>query len=127
MTLYATPTLRDLPTADVLTTNGFTIGMAYQVIRLEGSLGVVINDNGHERVIGLDGAPSAHLKGKFYSKRHPLHAHEVCVGYFQIDDVCELPFEDNDTECPACSGPGVELGTFGRTTRYRCRNCGLVW
>jgi tRNA(Ile2) C34 agmatinyltransferase TiaS len=35
--------------------------------------------------------------------------------------------EREPQECPACSGPGEELGALGRTTRYRCRNCGLVW
>ena len=31
----------------------------------------------------------------------------------------------NSTACPACSGPGVELGTLGRLRWYRCRNCGM--
>ena len=42
----------------------------------------------------------------------------------------EVNFADEEVDpslCPACSGPGEELGTLGRTTRYRCRNCGLVW
>ena len=28
-------------------------------------------------------------------------------------------------QCPACSGPGVELGILGPTIHYRCRDCGI--
>lgn len=27
--------------------------------------------------------------------------------------------------CPTCDGDGVLLGTLGRRTHYRCRQCGL--
>jgi transposase-like protein len=27
--------------------------------------------------------------------------------------------------CPVCGGPGVLLGTLGRRTHYRCRDCGM--
>lgn len=26
--------------------------------------------------------------------------------------------------CPMCNGPGVPLGSLGRSVWYRCRNCG---
>lgn len=29
------------------------------------------------------------------------------------------------TECPACNGPGVLLGTLGSRSHFRCRDCGL--
>ena len=32
--------------------------------------------------------------------------------------------EDNP-ECPVCAGPGVPLGTLGRLSHFRCRNCGI--
>jgi len=42
--------------------NGFTIGVKYPIIpgtlSLSGSQAVVLNDNGHERVVNLDGGPS---------------------------------------------------------------------
>jgi hypothetical protein len=33
-------------------------------------------------------------------------------------------YEENP-ECPACGGPGMELGALGNLTHYRCRNCGM--
>ena len=38
-----------------------------------------------------------------------------------------LAAQDENPECPMCSGPGVELGTLGQCTHYRCRNCGTVY
>lgn len=29
--------------------------------------------------------------------------------------------------CPVCGGPGIELGTLGRLTHFRCQNCGWEW
>jgi tRNA(Ile2) C34 agmatinyltransferase TiaS len=26
--------------------------------------------------------------------------------------------------CPMCNGPGVVIGSWGRLTYFRCRNCG---
>ena len=64
--------------------NGFTLGRAYRVIRLEGNNFVLRNDNGHERVIGACGQPSPHIKA--YVQPHPgsPHVYEACAGYFQI-------------------------------------------
>ena len=28
------------------------------------------------------------------------------------------------TMCPMCNGPGIVLGSLGRLTHFRCRNCG---
>ena len=44
-----------------LSTNGFTFGKSYPVVKTEGSGGVVMNDNGHERFVMFDGSPSAHI------------------------------------------------------------------
>lgn len=30
-----------------------------------------------------------------------------------------------DLDCNACGGPLMVLGTLGKTTHYRCRNCGM--
>lgn len=30
-------------------------------------------------------------------------------------------------KCPACSGPGVELGSLGLMKHYRCRDCGWTY
>lgn len=27
--------------------------------------------------------------------------------------------------CPACEGPGMELGSLGRLKWFRCRDCGI--
>jgi len=65
----------DIP---VTSTNGFTLGKAYDVVRVGGyknGCADVLNDNGHKRVILLDGSPSAHLQspcGRF------------CSGHFNI-------------------------------------------
>lgn len=26
--------------------------------------------------------------------------------------------------CPTCSGPGIEIGSLGHLSWFRCRNCG---
>jgi tRNA(Ile2) C34 agmatinyltransferase TiaS len=42
------------------------------------------------------------------------------------DDTSLDPF--NPTEeapgCPICDGPGIKLGSMGKLTWFRCRNCG---
>lgn len=35
------------------------------------------------------------------------------------EDLLEFPF------CPACDGPGMELGSLGSLVWFRCRNCGI--
>jgi len=60
----------------VTSTNGFTLDKRYKVQRLTGykdRLALVLNDNGHERIVGLDGRRSAHLL-----------AHDEPAGYFEI-------------------------------------------
>ena len=27
--------------------------------------------------------------------------------------------------CPICDGPGILLGTLGKLTHFRCRDCGM--
>jgi transposase-like protein len=29
--------------------------------------------------------------------------------------------------CPVCDGEGIELGTLGNLTHYRCRDCGMTF
>lgn len=36
-------------------------------------------------------------------------------------------FEDEMPSCPACGGPGMLLGTLGRLTHFKCRNCGMEY
>lgn len=38
------------------------------------------------------------------------------------DDADDAPVASED--CPACNGPGTQLGTLGRLDWFRCRNCG---
>lgn len=96
---YATPRQTD----DRLnSTNGFTIGKRYAII-YENQFGsaTVINDNGHERVIGTDGGSNAHLQRRGGSG-YNSYAH--CAGYFEITDS-----EDGGPEvaCPDCEGHGA--------------------
>jgi len=76
MTEFVTPRLLDGErVAD--DTNGFTIGRRYEVVRrtgYQGCLGIVINDNGHERAVDLAGGPSAHIKRR---------RDDRVVGYFE--------------------------------------------
>ena len=42
------------------------------------------------------------------------------------EDVLDFDVLDFETpDCPACGGPGVELGALGKLKWYRCRNCGI--
>lgn len=65
-----------------LRTNGFTIGKAYRVRRREGNCGVVVNDNGHDRTIFLDGSPCAHIVSIYSTDRN--WPRQFVVGYFEI-------------------------------------------
>ena len=29
--------------------------------------------------------------------------------------------------CPVCDGEGIQLGTLGNITHYRCRDCGITF
>ena len=29
--------------------------------------------------------------------------------------------------CPVCDGEGIQLGTLGNITHYRCRDCGIMF
>jgi len=29
--------------------------------------------------------------------------------------------------CPMCNGPAIVLGSLGRLTHFRCRNCGWIF
>lgn len=65
-------------------TNGFTIGMRYPLLWQNDHVARVSNDNGHERVIPLDGGSNGHLqyrRGKGYDERCS------CAGYFEIREV----------------------------------------
>ncbi len=33
----------------------------------------------------------------------------------------------DDDACPMCAGVGVQLGTLGLLTHYRCRSCGSTY
>jgi hypothetical protein len=68
-------------------TNGFTIGKWYDVIRPEGNGYIVRNDNGHERFILSDGKVSAHLLHTWNVDygRHRMQ-HQQPVGYFKVED-----------------------------------------
>ena len=36
--------------------------------------------------------------------------------------------DEEAPECPVCvTGYGIELGTLGHRTHFRCRNCGCEW
>lgn len=49
------------------------------------------------------------------------------VAFETVEEILEhlelAPLETPD--CPACGGPGLELGILGRTRHLRCRDCGL--
>jgi hypothetical protein len=68
--------------AGTLSTNGFTIGRAYEVVGMQGNCGVVVNDNGHERVVLLDGSPCAHIVSR-YRNAHRWPVQNV-VGYMEV-------------------------------------------
>jgi hypothetical protein len=78
-----TPRLLEGKVADIA--NGFTIGKRYAIIKMDGNNAVVLNDNGHERSVGLDGGKSAHIKRRHQwgSDMSPYYTEE-CVGYFEI-------------------------------------------
>lgn len=68
--------------------NGFTIGKRYLVlIRFgdDGRLGVVRNDNGHERVIPMDESPTAHIMCAVPRPKWPLTVERI-AGYFLIEE-----------------------------------------
>jgi ribosomal protein L37AE/L43A len=39
-----------------------------------------------------------------------------------VDPLAES--EEQEESCPMCGGPGMRLGTLGKTRWNRCRNCG---
>jgi len=65
-----------------LCTNGFTIGKAYEVRPLNEYVGSVTNDNGHERVVGLFGGPSAHIVSQYVDRYG--YACQTVVGFFEV-------------------------------------------
>lgn len=70
-----------------LCTNGFTLGRKYRAVRSEGNGVVVLNDNGHERFVLLDGSPSAHIKaasGNAKPREFP-YLFERSAGYFRVE------------------------------------------
>lgn len=103
MTIYVKPVQSgDIPVGG---TNGFTLGKRYKVSRLGGyknCLANVLNDNGHERVVSLDGSRSAHLTspcGRFCSGHFEVEREPKLVECNYCSEI-ELPAEGG--ECGAC-------------------------
>lgn len=77
-------------------TNGFTIGRRYPVIDRVGAekqVAVVLNDNGHRRVI-LDRQPSPHIRADWAGP-----GRDRVVGYFTVHNAGDDPsFKDDIVE-----------------------------
>lgn len=66
----------------VTSTNGFTIDREYEAERINEYVARVYNDNGHERIVGLDEEPSAHLTRDYVDlMNRPC---QRCAGYFEV-------------------------------------------
>jgi len=52
--------------------------------------------------------------------------HEMPCPYCRPDDAREAASRyDPPPACPVCRGPLVELGSLGKASVLRCRNCGM--
>ena len=43
-----------------------------------------------------------------------------------VDFACGDDEDGSGHDCPCCGGPSVVLGSLGKTTHYRCRDCGTT-
>jgi hypothetical protein len=66
----------------VIRTNGFTISAFYNIIGHEGSCAIVRNDNGHKRVVFMDGSPCSHIVRVFMGASN--REKQVMAGFFQV-------------------------------------------
>lgn len=92
--MVAIPRLSDncagLREGESIDTNGFTIGKEYPIIKKVGvigdeRLGLVRNDNGHERLVFLDGSPCAHITKQFANlDLFRCLRTQIVVGYFEV-------------------------------------------
>ena len=73
-TYYAVPVATD---ERINLTNGFTIGKKYHIVWNNGRVGEVKNDNGHSRIVALDGSLCAHLM-------YRNSTGDTLAGYFKI-------------------------------------------
>jgi hypothetical protein len=64
-----------------INTNGFTIGKTYPVYNVEGLGVTVLNDNGHERFVCLDGKETAHI---MHTTKTRFGMQSRSAGYFEI-------------------------------------------